>query len=160
MRVIWLISVVSVAAATTGCGSSVSTSGVPVGTPRPVLAAAASEEGPAASGDWLAWMQSAKANFSPPRSRTAVFVQRNGKAIRVNPRGTYAQTGGIDGNQLVMQITAGGRSRLALYDLATRKLRYLPAYINSGAWLWRPDIDGHRILYVVGPVLAGGARIR
>ena len=52
-----------------------------------------------------------------------------------------------------MQITRAGRSRLALYDLASHKLRYLPAYINSGAWLWRPDIDGHRVLY--GAIVPG-----
>ena len=86
-----------------------------------------------------------------------MFVRRNGRTIRANPRGTYAQTGGIDGRQLVMQVTKGGRSRLALYGLATHKLRFLPPYINDGAWLWRPDIDGHRILY--GAIVPGSAAV-
>jgi hypothetical protein len=36
-------------------------------------------------------------------------------------------------------------------------LSYLPAFVNDGAWLWRPDIDGHRVLY--GAIIAGHAEI-
>jgi hypothetical protein len=86
-----------------------------------------------------------------------VFVRGRRQTTRVNPLGTYAQTGGIDGRRLVVQITTGGRSRLALYDLVGHKLRDLPAYINDGAWLWRPDLDGHRILY--GAIVPGSAAV-
>jgi hypothetical protein len=124
---------------------------------RPILVRAASEEGPAASDGWLAWMQSSGVNPVPPRSRTAVFVRSDGgRAVRVNPPGTLAQTGGIDGHWLVLQISRQGRSRLARYDLERHRLSYLPAYVNDGAWLWRPDIDGHRVLY--GAIVPGHAQ--
>jgi hypothetical protein len=124
---------------------------------RPVLTTAASEEGPAASGPWLAWMQSAGINPVPPRSTTDVFVRRGAQTIRVNSPGTYALTGGIAGQSLVLQISQGGRSQLAVYDLATGRLRYLPPFVNDGSWLWRPDIDRHRILY--GAIIPGRAEI-
>jgi hypothetical protein len=123
---------------------------------RPILVGAASEEGPAASGDSLAWMQSPGVNPVPPRSRTDVFVRTGGRTVRVNPRGTQAQTGGIDGRWLVLQINRRGRSRLARYDLKTNRLSYLPGFVNDGAWLWRPDIDGQRILY--GAIVPGHAQ--
>lgn len=100
-------------------------------------------------------MQSSGVNPSPPRSTTDVFVRAGGRTTRVNPPGTYAQTGGIDGHRLALQIAQAGRSRLALYDLANRELHYLPSFVNDGAWLWRPDIDGNRILY--GAIVPGRA---
>lgn len=124
---------------------------------RAVLTTAASEEGPAASGPWFAWMQSDGVNTAPPRSATDVFVRKGIRTVRVNPPGTHALTGGIDGRLLALQIIQGGSSRLAIYDLATRRLRYLPSFVNDGAWLWRPDIDRHRILY--GAIVPGRSAI-
>lgn len=144
------------AAVLTGCGGSSDTERhAVVAGARPVLTTAASEEGPAAAAGSLAWMQSAGVNPVPPRSTTNVFVRTGGRTIRVNPTGTYAQTGGIDGRSLVLAITHGGRSRLARYDLSKQKLVYLPAYVNDGAWLWRPDLDGDRVLY--GAIVPGRA---
>jgi hypothetical protein len=120
---------------------------------RAILVSAESEEGPAVSGDSLAWMQSSGVNPVPPRSRTDVFVRTGGRTVRVNPPGTHAQTGGIDRHWLVLQISRNGRSRLARYDLTSNRLTYFPAFVNDGAWLWRPDIDGHRVLY--GAIVPG-----
>jgi hypothetical protein len=143
---------------TAGCGDAGRTSEhTTVSSARPVLTTAASEEGPAASGPWLAWMQSAGINTTPPRSTTDVFVRKGNRPVRVNPRGTYALTGGITERSLVLQVTDGGRSRLAAYDLPTGRLRYLPSFVNDGSWLWRPDIDGHRVLY--GAILPGRGEI-
>jgi hypothetical protein len=77
--------------------------------------------------------------------------------VRVNPPGTSAQTGGIDGRWLVLQIAQRGRSRLARYDLKTHRLAYFPAFVNDGAWLWRPDVDAHRILY--GAIVPGRSAV-
>jgi hypothetical protein len=149
-----MIVVVLVAAVATSCGASKGAFGHPtVPGARPVLTTAASEEGPAADGGTLAWMQSPGVNTVPPRSRTNVLARSGGRTIRVNPPNTYAQTGGIDDHALVLSISGGGRSRLARYGLATRKLAYLPRYVNDGAWLWRPDFDGHRVLY--GAIVPG-----
>jgi hypothetical protein len=82
-----------------------------------------------------------------------VLVRSGGTTRRVNPAGTYAQTGGIDGRSLYLQLVAGGRSRLARYDLRTQRLLPLPSWLGAGAWLWRPDADAGRLLY--GAILPG-----
>ena len=107
-----------------------------------------SNEGPAAGSGWLAWMHSATPNPLPPASHTVVRV-RQGKAApwQANPPGTYAQTGGIDKQTLVLQLIRDGRSKLAVLDLRTRKLTRLPFEATSPAWLWRPSISGRWILY-------------
>lgn len=154
MRPFWLLAAAAFVAGTTGCGAAHGTSAHSKGSSmQPVLVTAASEEGPAAAGRWLTWMQSAGTNPVPPRSTTDVFVRSGGRAWRVNPPETHALTGGIDGRTLVVQITRGGRSRLARYDLISHDLRYLPGFVNDGAWLWRPDIDDHRVLY--GAIVPG-----
>lgn len=102
-------------------------------------------------------MQNRGVNPVPPRSNSDVLVRSGGRTTRVNPPGTTAETGGIDGRWLVLQIARRGRSRLALYDLRTHRLAYLPGFVNRAAWLWRPDIDGHRILY--GAIVPGQAEI-
>ncbi len=158
MRLSWLIAACVFSSAAAGCGSTARMIGHPaVRDARPILTSAASEEGPAASGGWLAWMQSPGINPAPPRSTTDVFVRSGGRTARVNPRGTHALTGGIDGHWLVLQITHRGQSRLARYDLRTDRLSYLPGFVNDGTWLWRPDIDGHRILY--GAIVPGRSAI-
>ncbi|HEV7564929.1 MAG TPA: hypothetical protein VGO31_03095 [Microbacteriaceae bacterium] len=98
-------------------------------------------------------MQSGKPNPIPSHSATDVYVRSRGVTVRVNPPGTYAETGGIDGNRLVLQVVRPGRSNLALFDLTRRRLAYLPSSVNDGAWLWRPDVDGNRVLY--GAVVPG-----
>ena len=158
MRAASIFVAVLVTASATSCGGSKEALVHPtVPGARPVLTTAASEEGPAAAGGTLAWMQSPGVNPAPTRSRTSVFVRASGRTIRVNPPGTYAQTGGIDGHMLVLSITGGGRSRLARYDLSKKQLVYLPRYVNDGAWLWRPDLDGHRVLY--GAIVPGRSAV-
>ena len=99
-----------------------------------MLASAASEDGPAASGEWFCldaelWSESLPA----AEARPMCSYDAGSRTTRVNPPGTYAQTGGIDGHLLVLQIAQAGRSRLALYDLLTHELTYLPSYINKTA---------------------------
>lgn len=104
--------------------------------------------GPVASGGWLAWMHSATPNPLPPASHTVVLVRRGeGGAWRANPRGTYAETGGIDGRTLVIQLIRGGTSKLAEVDLRTRRLTLLPLETKTSAWLWRPTLSGPWLLY-------------
>jgi hypothetical protein len=122
---------------------------------QPVLATSADEQGPAAGAGAFAWMQAHGGNRLPPRTRADVFLRVGGRTVRVNPPRSYAQTGGFDRGGLVLQVIASGRSRLARYDLATRRLSALPPWVNDGAWLWRPDADGGRILY--GAIVPGRA---
>jgi hypothetical protein len=117
--------------------------------PAPVLTGPASEEGPARSARWLAWMQSARPNPNPPASRTSVYVRdlRTGRTRRVNPRGTYAATGGLDGSRLVLQLIRGGLSDIAVVDLPGRRLRLLPPSIDTRLWEWRPSLSGRWLLF-------------
>jgi nitrite reductase/ring-hydroxylating ferredoxin subunit len=93
-------------------------------------------------------MHSATANVLPPAGHTVVLVRRgNGRAWQANPRGTYAETGGIAGGTLVIQLIRGGTSKLTEVDLSTRKLTALPFAEGSRAWVWRPSVSGRRLLY-------------
>jgi hypothetical protein len=92
-------------------------------------------------------MRSTRVGSNWPYTTADVYVRRRGRVYRVNPPGTHAQTGGISRGALIVQVADGGRARLARYDLAARRLTYLPAFVNDGAWLWRPDADGDLVLY-------------
>lgn len=148
-----LIVVATVVAMCAACGSSTHASHPEFAGAELVLGSSASEEGPSASGRWLAWMESDGVNPVPSHSATNVYVRSAKSTIRVNPPGTQAETGGIDGNRMVLQIIRHGTSKLALFDFLRRRLSYLPRTVNDAAWLWRPDLDGHRVLY--GAIVPG-----
>jgi hypothetical protein len=74
-------------------------------TPVPVKTGPRNEFAPAAGDDWFAWSQSRRQR---PRLFD-VFAQQTGRAaFKVNPKGTLAYTGGIDGATLVYQLIRGG----------------------------------------------------
>ena len=126
--------------------AAVTTSAAPA--PMPVVGGPGDNSGPVAAGPWFAWMHSATPNPLPPASHTDVLVRRSdGHPWRANPQGTYAQTGGISGSTLVIQLIRGGRSKLAEVDLGTRKLTPMPIEADTSAWLWRPSLSGRWLLY-------------
>src|SRR5436190_12287053 len=102
--------------------------------PVPVKAGPRNEVGPAAGDDWLAWSKS--------REKHArlfdLYAQQTGHAaFRVNPKNTQAYAGGIDATTLVYQLIRGhraDRSDLRLYDLTARRLRPMPAGVNTPGW--------------------------
>lgn len=108
-----------------------------------------SEEGATEKGRWLAWMESDAPNLSPPRSATRVLVRegRSGAAIRVNPPGTFAETGDISGGRLYFQLIRRNRSSIATFDLRTRRIMILPRFANQGRWAWRPSVSGRWLLF-------------
>ncbi len=115
---------------------------------EPVRTSPASEEGPAASGSWLAWSQSAGVNPRPPLSTTHVYVRRpDGRVVRVGPPNRYAQTGGIDGHTLVLQVYDREFSRIARVDLESGHLRYYGGFVNDSGWQWRPSLSGPWLLF-------------
>jgi hypothetical protein len=116
--------------------------------PVTVLRAAANVTGAIVEDGWFAWMQGTGPWRLPPLAHTVVYVRRgNRPAWRANPAGTYAQTGGIAGGKLVIQLLHE-RSVIATVDLRTRRLRVLPAPINEPHMLqWRPSASAHRVLY-------------
>jgi len=117
--------------------------------PMTVLQAAANLTGPVVEDGWFAWNRGPILFMLPELPRTAVYVRRgHGAAWRVNPLGSYAQTGGIADGKLVIQLLQRGRSELVLVDLRTRKPRVLPASINTPhAYQWRPSLSGDWLLW-------------
>jgi hypothetical protein len=115
-------------------------------TPVPVKKSARNELAPAAGDEWFAWSRSRQRR---PRVYD-VFAQQTGQsAFKVNPRGTAAYSGGIDGTMLVYQLVRGNRTRsdLRLYDLATRRHQPVPAGINTAKWECCPTISAGWILF-------------
>jgi hypothetical protein len=119
-------------------------------TPTPVKTTTRDEVGPAASGDWFAWSKSRERATSP----FDLFVQHTGdRAFKVNPKGTQAYAGGIDGTMLVYQLLRGQlviQSDLRLFDLGTRRRLGLPAGVNTGSWECCGTISGRWILFSRG----------
>jgi hypothetical protein len=131
-----------------GCGSG---SGAKRGFPgeRVLASTRLSEEGAAEKGRWLVWMESGAPNPAPPRSATRVLVRdaRSGEVVRVNPPGTFAETGDISGGRLYFQLIRRNRSSIATFDLTTRRVVVLPGFVNRGRWAWRPSVSGNWLLF-------------
>lgn len=108
-----------------------------------------SKEGPAEKGRWLVWMESDGPNSVPPASAARVLARdrRSGEVIRVNPPGTFAESGDVSGHRVYFQLIRRGRSSIAAFDLETRKLTVLPRFVNRGGWAWRPTVSGARLLF-------------
>jgi hypothetical protein len=136
------IAVVALAAA----GLTVSTAAVlAASTPVPVKTSPRNELTPAAGDDWLAWSQSRQGR---PKVFDAFAQQTGRSAFKVNPKGSQAYAGGIDGTMLVYQLIRGKlRSDLRLFDLTTRRHRPVPAGINTSKWECCATVSGGWILF-------------
>jgi hypothetical protein len=102
------------------------------------------QQNPAASATWFAWTQAP----SDQPFRTQVRVEQSPidgtDDVRVNPVGTRAWTGGIDGDTLVYQEHDAGNSNIRLADLSafpSVAISDPPAGINTTRWEWHPTIS-------------------
>jgi hypothetical protein len=113
----------------------------------PVRARAGFDEFNASAGSgFFSWAAASKAH--PAHYDT--FVLANGRRIKVNPAGTEAFGGGIDGNVLVYtQFRPEDGNDIKLFDLATRTRRNLPD-VNTNALEDHPTISGDWILFTRG----------
>lgn len=67
--------------------------------------------------------------------------------VKVNPAGTTAFTGGIDGNTLIyQQISSGGQSDIKLYNLSSPGIT-TPLGVNTPNYEWQPTISGNWVLF-------------
>lgn len=128
-------------------------------TPTPVKTTTRNEVGPAAGGEWFAWSKSRERATSP----FDLFAQRTGsRAFKVNPKGTQAYAGGIDGTKLVYQLLRGQltiRSDLRLFDLSTRRHSALPAGVNTKSWECCGTISGAWLLFSRGRSYSGATQL-
>jgi hypothetical protein len=120
---------------------------------RPVLSTRAGEFQPARGAEHLAWER----NTARRPHHFDVFVRaRKGHKVRVNPRGTMAANGGIDGRTLAYQQWKGGDSDIRFYDLRKRRRRLPPRGVNTRHWEYWPSVSGRWLLF--GRRKPGGAR--
>jgi hypothetical protein len=113
-------------------------------TPKPVVASSLDEKTPAGSSTYLAWAQ----NSSGAPNHFDAFVRKGtGSKRKVNPAGTAALLGGIDGTALIFQQIKGSQSNIKLYNLVTKIRSSPPAGVNTSAWEWLPTTSGSRILF-------------
>lgn len=131
-------------------GSIVAAVAIAASTPIAVKTTPRNEVGPSAAGDWLSWSRSRERGTSP----FDLFAQHAADpAFKVNPKGTQAYGGGIDGTRLLYQLIRGRFAHLSdlrLFDLQARKLAKLPAGINTKNWECCGTISGDWILFSRG----------
>lgn len=112
-----------------------------VSDPVGVKTSTAHEQAPAASVNWFAWTRRPLAH----PGRANVFAQAmpfdTTVRFRVNPAGTRAWTGGIDGDRLVYQRIKNGQSNIRFFNLATQQQAGTDLHLNTRHWEWHPTIS-------------------
>ncbi len=112
--------------------------------PVVVVATDKPELGPAASTTFLAWF------VFTPKFHANVRAEAIGSdtSFRVNPKGTDAFTGGIEGSTFIYQLSASGEEPdLAMVDLSTRTDLDVPDGVNTNAAEYAPSISGSHLLF-------------
>ena len=113
------------------------------------------EVGPAASTTYLAWIVFSGKNLHPNVQAEAIG---DDTSFRVNPKGTGAFTGGIDGSTLIYeQFVLGEHSDLAMVDLSTQTELEVPDGVNTDAVEFSPSISGSHLLF--GRSIRRGAEV-
>lgn len=114
------------------------------GTPEVVVSTEKWEFGPAASSTYLAWTV---ARISGSGFHSNVYAQAIGsdQPFRVNPDGTEALTGGIDGSTLAYEREGD----IFLFDLSTQTELDTPDGVNRpNTAEYSPSISGDHLLFV------------
>jgi hypothetical protein len=113
------------------------------------------EIGPAASTTYLAWIVFSGKNFNPSIRAEAIGSD---PSFRVNPQGTFAFTGGIDGSTLIYErFTETQRPDLVMVDLSTQTELEVPDGVNTDAVEFSPSISGSHLLF--GRSIRHGAEV-
>lgn len=103
------------------------------------------EIGPAASTTYLAWIVFSGKNLNPSIRAEAVGSDAS---VRVNPKGTFGFTGGIDGSTLIYeQFSETQKSDLVMVDLSTQTELEVPDGVNTDAVEYSPSISGSHLLF-------------
>jgi hypothetical protein len=103
------------------------------------------EVGPTASTTYLAWIVFSGTNLNPTIRAEAIGSDAS---FRVNPKGTGAFTGGIDGSTLIYeQFTETQKSDLMMVDLSTQTQLEVPDGVNTDAVEFSPSISGSHLLF-------------
>ena len=94
---------------------------------------------------FIAWQQNTQVR---PRHYD-VFARSldGGGTFKVNAKRTNGANGSIDGDVLVYQQFARGKSDLKLFDLADRRRSSPPRGVNTRQWEYWPSMSGDRLLF-------------
>jgi outer membrane protein assembly factor BamB len=113
------------------------------------------EVGPAASTTFLAWIEHSGRALKPNVRAQAIG---DDTSFRVNPQGTSAFTGGIDGSTLIYeQFSRDEPSDLVMVDLSTQTELDVPEGVNTSRVEFSPSISGSHLLF--GRTIRHGAEI-
>lgn len=102
------------------------------------------EQAPAASSTYVAWV------VYGPHFHANVWAQATGgdAPFRVNPDGTSAFTGGIEGSTLLYQrSTKDEKPDLVMVDLSTQSELDVPDGVNTSAAEFEPSISATHLLF-------------
>lgn len=115
------------------------------------------EIGPAASTEFLAWIElTPRGEGFHPNVRAEAIGSTT--SFRVNPKGTSAFTGGIDGSTLIYErFSKTEESDLAMVDLATQTELEVPGGVNTNAVEFSPSISGSDLFF--GRLIRHGAEL-
>jgi hypothetical protein len=111
----------------------------------PVKSTALREELPAAGGSIFAWSQN---TFSHPGVDN-IWVEVGGSgAVRLNPRHTYAEAGGVDGDEVIFdQVNLDTfRSGIRIWNTTTHTFS-IPPGVNTEGYEYWPTKSASWILY-------------
>lgn len=113
--------------------------------PVAVVATPRIEKQPAASMDYLAYSEATR---SRPNVFTLFAKPAAAPRFRINPPGTVAFVGSIDGTTLAYaQRTPSGRGQIKLFDLVARSSIGTPAGVNTAAHEGAPDLSGDWLVF-------------
>lgn len=129
-------------AVTTAVGAqAASTEAIPVKTQPPPV----DEITPAADGRWFVW---ARDTADSPYGFVVLAQRGSEPRIRVNPRGTYARGGGVDGRTVVYTLDwVDDDSDVYRFDLRTRTRSRFPSAVNTPASEYAPSVSGRWLLF-------------
>jgi hypothetical protein len=108
-----------------------------------VITTKADEFNPAATDTYIAWNVRSHGNY-------IVYAKEfGGTRFRVNPKGTQAWVGSIDGTTLIYQqyVPAKGRSDVYSYDLSTKTRSKVGAPVSTDRWEYDPVGSGDWLMY-------------
>lgn len=100
---------------------------------------------PVRGGGWTAWQQNTRKR--PRHYDVLARSVESSSQFRVNPPGTNAANGDIEGDFLVYQQFERRRSGLRFIDLTTRERSQPPSGVNTDAWEYWPSTSGRWLLF-------------
>ena len=108
-----------------------------------VLTTKAYEFNPAATDTYISW------NGISHRHYVVYAKPFSGSRFRVNPKGTDAWNGSIDGTTLIYQlyVPSKGRSDIYSYDLVTKTRTKIGKPVSTDRWEYEPAGSGDWVMY-------------